>query len=262
MLSCSGDVSAVVNKVMEAGVVAILLEAMSSDVADSDADLKQSVATLLSNLSLNAVVRQSIGSKTGAVSILIATLMTCTELECAQAICYALKHLAIECPENQARIFDKDGLSAIFQAMKTFHDDPAILVTSFGLLKELSAHEDVTYASGIVDGGGLPIILSAMMEHSYHTGVQIAACDVIAYLPYGKKDKMAPKIAASIISSLEIHPDAVDVQMAGCEALLEIATHVPAACKLTKCRKTSQLLQDAKELDARCASDVDDILAL
>lgn len=262
MLSCAGDVSAVVSKVMEVGVVPILLEAMSSDVADSDADLKQSVATLLSNLSLNAAVRQYIGGKTGAISILIANMMTCTELECAQAICYALKHLAIECPENQARIFDNGGLSAIFHAMKIFHDDPVILVTAFVLLKELAVHEDVTYASGIVDGGGLPIILSAMTEHYNHTGVQIAACDVIAYLPYEKNDKVAPKIAASVISSLEVHPDAVDVQMAGCEALLEIATHVPAACKLTKCKKTSQLLQDAKELDERCASDVDDILAL
>lgn len=260
MLACRGDVDALVDKVIEADVVPILLEAMGNE--DADAELKESVANVISNLSLNMQAKQSIGGNSAAISMLISNMISSTKLGLAQAICHALFHLAIECSENQARIYEKGGLHAVLQSLTTFRADPDILVTALNLLKELAMNEDLTYASGIVDEGGLPIILSAMTEHWNDAGVQIAACDVIAYLPYKKTDKLAPKIAESIISALEVHSSAVDVQMAGCEALLEIATHVPEARKLTKSGKSIQLLKDARELDERCASDVNDLLAM
>ena len=259
MLANSADFSAVVDQVLKAGVIPILLEAMSSEVADSE--LMQSVEAFVSNLALHERAKHAIG-ESAAISIFIGSMRTCTELEIAQAACSALKHLAMECSENQARIFEEGGLAAVFYAINAFPNDPVIRIAGFGLLKELAINSDVAYATGIVEGGGLPIILSAMTKYSDLAMMQVAACDVIAYLPYEKRDRMAPKIAASIISALENHPDAVDVQLAGCEALLEIATHVPGARKLVKHGKTVQLLQNAKELDERCASDVDDILAL
>lgn len=248
----------VANKIVQEQIIPIILSAMSNEKADTD--FKESVLGLIGNLSLNEKAKASI-DRSDAISTLVETMRSCIEVDLKRAACSALGHIALDSSANQARISESGGLPATFAAIKAFPHDPDMLIAAFGLMKELAINDE-EIAKCIVDEGGLTIILSAMKEHSDLSMMQIAACGVVAYLPYGKKDRMAPKIAEAVVSALKNHSRAADVETAACEALLEIVTNVPSARKLVKETKTRKLLLEAKEANEDCESDVDDILAI
>ena len=243
-------------KIVESRIVPVLLDAIFNENADTD--FRESVLGLVKNLSLNPDAKKSIGHSSAA---LIAAMRNCSEAEVKLLACYALTHLAIGSSENQARISGEGGLYAVLAAIRSHPGNAEMLTAAYGLMTELAIdNEDI--ASKFVGEGGTDLLLSTMKEHSDNVNVQIAVCGVLAYLPYGKRERAAPKLAKAIIYALDRHPENAEVQTAACEALLEIATHVPAVRSIVKEKKTQKLLLNAKERYEACASDVDDILAI
>lgn len=248
----------VAKDILDAKLLPIVLDALSSEVVDST--VKEGVCGLVANLALVPTAKRSIVKTSNAIPALLATMRGNREVSVREPACAALMYIAFGSAENRGKITKAGGLAAIMASIQTFPKDPVMLISAFGLMKEL-ALKDEEVASDFVNQGGSAFVLSGMAEHSHLAMMQVAACGVISYLPFTKRDKIAPKLAKAIVSALENHPDVVNVQAACCEALLEIATNVPAVRKLVKDKKSRKLLLEAKEKFRDCESDVMDLLA-
>ena len=246
----------IASTIFKARIVPILVEALS--IENADVDFQQSVCGLVANLALDKKVKVTIG-KSDAIHSIIATLNTTTNLEVKQSACSALKHIALESKSNQSKLSEAGGLEAAFGAIKSFPDDPVLLIAAFGVIKELCIYDE-DIARDVVKKGGVRIILKAMKDNSDLAIMQFAACGVIGYLPYEKRDKNAPKLAKAVIDAMKTHSEVSYVQIAACDSLLELA-QVPTACTILKDKVTQKLLLKAKEEFEPCESDVDDIIA-
>ena len=244
--------------ISESQVVPVIVSGLSDEHFDDE--FRQTACGLIANLALNESAKATIG-RFGAIHSLIATLNATYDVEVKQAACSALKHLALSSSDNQAKIYQAGGLDAAFSAINTTPDDTVLLVAAFGLMKELCINEEEA-ARDIVRKGGVKIILKAMKENMDIPTLQVAACGVIGYLLYENRDtSRAQKLASAIIDALKNHGDAAVVQIEGCDALLELATQVPAVRKILKRKDVESLLLRAKSHFPVCESDVDDLLA-
>jgi len=245
------------NSISKSRVVPIIADAMANEHAD--AEFIQSVCGLIANLALNKRAKAAIG-KSGAIDCIVEALNSSEDLEVKQAACSALKHVALESLENQERISEAGGLEAVFCAIKAFADDEVLLIAAFGAMKELCVGDE---ASGrkLVSKGIVKILLRAMEDNRDLAIMQSAACGLIGYLPYGKRDKEAPKLAKAVVGAMKMHKDVSYVQIEGCDALLELA-QINSVLPLLKEKSTQKLLQHARKQYEECQSDVDDIIAI
>jgi len=245
------------NAISKSRVVPIIADAMANEHAD--AEFIQSVCGLIANLALNKRAKTAIG-KSGAIPCIIEAVNASEDLDVKQAACSALKHLALESSDNQKRISEAGGLEAVFSAIKAFANDEVLLIAAFGAMKELCIGDE---ASGrkLVSKGIVKIILRAMEENQDLAIMQSAACGLIGYLPYGKRDKEAPKLAKAVIAAMKAHGDGSYVQIEGCDALVELS-HINSVLPILKEKSTQKLLQKAKKEYEECQSDVNDIIAI
>ena len=243
------------NAISKSRVVPIIADAMGSEHAD--AEFIQSVCGLIANLALNKRAKAAIG-KSGAVPCIIDALNSSKDLDVKQAACSALKHLALESSDNQKRISDAGGLDAVFSAVSS-SDDEVLLIAAFGALKELCIKDEAS-SRKLVSKGIVKILLKAMQDNQDLAIMQSAACGLIGYLPYGKRDKEAPKLAKLIIAAMKAHSAVSYVQIEGCDALVELA-QVSTVVPILKEKSTAKVLQRAKKENEECMSDVEDIMA-
>ena len=245
------------NAISKSRVVPIIADAMANEHAD--AEFIQSVCGLIANLALNKRAKAAIG-KSGAIPCIIDALNSSEDLDVKQAACSALKHLALESSDNQKRISEAGGLDAVFSAVKSSSDDEVLLIAAFGALKELCIKDEAS-SRKLVSKGIVKILLKAMQDNQDLAIMQSAACGLIGYLPYGKRDKEAPKLAKLIIAAMKAHGDVSYVQIEGCDALVELA-QVSTVIPFLKEKSTAKVLQKAKKECEECQSDVEDILAV
>ena len=243
------------NAISKSRVVPIIADAMGSEHAD--AEFIQSVCGLIANLALNKRAKAAIG-KSGAIPCIIDALNSSKDLDVKQAACSALKHLALESSDNQKRISDAGGLDAVFSAVSS-SDDEVLLIAAFGALKELCIKDEAS-SRKLVSKGIVKILLKAMQDNQDLAIMQSAACGLIGYLPYGKRDKEAPKLAKLIIAAMKAHSAVSYVQIEGCDALVELA-QVSTVVPILKEKSTAKVLQRAKKENEECMSDVEDIMA-
>ena len=244
------------NAISKSRVVPIIADAMANEHAD--AEFIQSVCGLIANLALNKRAKAAIG-KSGAIPCIIDALNSSEHLDVKQAACSALKHLALESSDNQKKISEAGGLDAVFSAVKSFSDDEVLLIAAFGALKELCIKDEAS-SRKLVSKGIVKILLKAMKDNQDLAIMQSAACGLIGYLPYGKRDKEAPKLAELIIAAMKAHGDVSYVQVEGCDALVELA-QVSSVIPILKEKSTAKVLQKAKKEYEECQSDVEDIMA-
>lgn len=243
------------NAISKSRVVPIIADAIGNEHAD--AEFIQSVCGLIANLALNKRAKAAIG-KSGAIPCIIDALNSSKDLDVKQAACSALKHLALESSDNQKRISDAGGLDAVFSAVSS-SDDEVLLIAAFGALKELCIKDEAS-SRKLVSKGIVKILLKAMQDNQDLAIMQSAACGLIGYLPYGKRDKEAPKLAKLIIAAMKAHSAVSYVQIEGCDALVELA-QVSTVVPILKEKSTAKVLQRAKKENEECMSDVEDIMA-
>ena len=248
-----------VEAVSKSQVVAGIVPALTNEQFLVDEEFLQSACGLLANLALDEQAQVAVG-KSGAISALIKTLNTTDDIEAKQASCSALKHLAMENSDNQARMLQEGCLEAVFTAITgSFSHDPVLLAAAFGVMKELCIHDEEV-ARKIMKMGGIKILLKTMTSFPDLAMIQAAACAVIGYLIYDNKDKDATKLTNAIITAMKNHDDTGLVQIEACDALTELS-HVPAVCNILKEATIQKLLERAKRHFPPCESDVDDIIA-
>lgn len=243
------------NAISKSRVVPIIADAIGNEHAD--AEFIQSVCGLIANLALNKRAKAAIG-KSGAIPCIIDALNSSKDLDVKQAACSALKHLALESSDNQKRISDAGGLDAVFSAVSS-SDDEVLLIAAFGALKELCIKDEAS-SRKLVSKGIVKILLKAMQDNQDLAIMQSAACGLIGYLPYGKRDKEAPKLAKLIIAAMKAHSAVSYVQIEGCDALVELA-QVSTVVPILKEKSAAKVLQRAKKENEECMSDVEDIMA-
>jgi len=245
------------NTISKSRVVLIIADAMANEHAD--AEFIQSVCGLIANLALNKRAKAAIG-KAGAIPCIIDALNSSKDLDVKQAACSALKHLALESTDNQQRISEAGGLDAVFSAIKSFPDDEVLLIAAFGALKELCIKDEAS-SRKLASKGIVKILLKSMQDNQDLAIMQSAACGLIGYLPYGKRDKEAPKLAKLVIAAMKAHSDVNYVQIEGCDALVELS-QISSVLPILKEKSTAKILQKAKKEYEECQSDVDDIIAI
>jgi len=255
MVVHSADIASVISK---SQVVPIILDAVSKE--SSDAEFKQSICGLIANLAVIKDIKESIGAAADAIPVIIATLNTTTDLETAQAACYALTNLATGSTGNQSKIAQAGGLESAFIAMESYSNDSVLLVSSLNLIQQLCI-SDEEIGRKTAKLGNIKIILHVMKTNLYHAMIQVAAIDVIGFLILeGKETKSAPKLATAVVASMKIHSEVGLLQVQACEALFELS-QVAATRVVLKKKETQELLLRAKSHFKPCESDVDDIIA-
>ena len=222
-------------------------------------DFMESVLGLVGTLALDKGAQASLG-RSSTLPTLLETVRTSPLGLVKRLALLALAAIAMENSQNQSRITEAGGISIILTAARAFAIDSTVVLAALNLAKELVVGDEAT-AQRFVDEGGLKTTLLVMKKHFDKGPLQVAACHIIAYLPYEEENPVAPKVAEAIVHALENHAMDAEVQALGCEALLEIVTHVPSVRKLVKKKATQELLIAAKEEYEDCVSDVDDLLA-
>eukprot|EP00536_Pseudo-nitzschia_multiseries_P015315 jgi/Psemu1/262841/estExt_Genewise1Plus.C_8550018 len=243
--------------VSKSQVVPIIVEALS--LAEADAEFLQSVYGLIANLALNKALKALIG-KSDCICTAILALKVNDDVEVKQAACTALRNLAMDSTDNQTKISKEGGVDAIFEAIRSFPDVPALLVLSFRLIKELCINDELV-AHEVAQHSRIKTILKAMEEKSDLSAIQIAVCDLIGFLVLkGKNEILAPKLAKAVITAMENHGENNELQIQACDALFELS-QVPTTHLIFKKKETQELLVRAKNNFKACESDVDDIIA-
>ena len=186
-----------------------------------------------------------------------------------QTACEALESLSSNSQASKRKIAEAGGISALVKATNAFPESASLVESAFRLMQALvnSNRRDAMAASRefVSEHGGKTILLSAMSTHLQEETVQVAACGVMSFLAFestSADNTQDGQLVHALLVAMKTHSDSAAVQSACVEALLEVATHVPAVRTRIKNRDTSKLLMHAKTVDERTTEDVDELLKL
>ena len=266
----------VVEKTLDAQVLGILLASLVDE--RGDADLRECILRALANLVINDDAKECLVKEHSVIPTFLTSLQDATNGSAVkQSALSALQCVAANNHANKLKLAESGGITAAIFLIRSFPQDPKMLESSFAFIKELllptgdnyerEQAADVAAGEFLADqNDGKTMLLTVMERHLDYGAVQVAACGVIAYLPYDHRhtDTKDQLLAEAILKTLNHHSDAVVVQFAGVEALLELATHVPLVCNhlIKKKVEVERLLAEAKSVAVNSREDADDILAL
>ena len=266
----------VVEKTLDAQVLGILLASLVDE--RGDAELRECILRALANLALSDDAKECLVREHSVIPVFIAALQDPNNGSTVkQSACSALQCVATNSHPNKLKLSESGAIAASVRIINTTPHDPILLESALAFIKELLLPSGNSYKqekAGDVaareflseSNDGKSMLLSVMAEHLERGAVHVAACGVIAYLPYDHRhtDTKDQLLADAIVRTLERHSEAVVVQFAAVEALLELATHVPLVTNHLIRRKSTmeKLLHHAKHVAVNCREDADDILAL
>ena len=266
----------VVEKTLDAQVLGILLVSLVDE--RGDADLRECILRALANLAINDDAKECLVKEHSVIPTFLTSLKDPDNGSTVkQSALSALQCVAANNHANKLKLAESGGIAAAIFLIRSFPEDSKMLESAFAFIKELllptgSNYEreqaaDVAAGEFLADqNDGKTMLLTVMERHLAYGAVQVAACGVIAYLPYDYRhsDEKDQLLAEAILRTLQHHSKAVVVQFAGVEALLELATHVPSVCNLLIQKKleVERLLAVAKDIAVNSREDADDVLAL
>ena len=256
----------VAEKMLSADVMDILVASLGKEKAD--ADFKVTILNLIVNLTTDETCKKLIGESENVSTAIIVELQRSTNSDSVrQTACGALQNLASISPTIKYRISESGGVNALAEAIKSSPESVGLTNNALNLLGALINEDrprDIEAGRRFMtEQMGIPLLLSAMKYHADTTTVQIAACEVISYLPFEDSDDNV-QLAEAILFAMKNHAESEAVQSSCVDALLELAIRMDAVRQQLKDPDCNLLLLHAKSVvdDEATTIDVDDIVKL